>query len=141
MELARVLLTLSATLVIIGCTERQIHAAGASGPIAWQVTDFRIVARSVQGTPRDLYTFTLVLQETQGTALTFRQVVSRLTHPSIPTLPTGNPGSFARMENCASPFPSPYVPPTPVSMRQPWLPGPSTSPSLAPTSGNNSSAW
>jgi predicted aspartyl protease len=85
--LARVLLTLSAALVVIGCTERQVHVTGASGPIAWQVTDFRIVARSVQGTPRDLYTFTLVLQETQGTALTFRQVVSRLTHPSIPTLP------------------------------------------------------
>jgi len=61
--------------------------AGVSGPIIWQVTDFRIVARSVQGTPRDLYTFTLVLQETQGIALTFQQVVSRLTHPSIPTLP------------------------------------------------------
>ncbi len=45
------------------------------------------VSSSVQGTPRDLYTFTLVLQETQGTTLTFRQVVSRLTHPSIPTLP------------------------------------------------------
>ena len=64
-----------------------VHITGASGTIAWQVTDFRIVARSVQGTPRDLYTFTLVLQETQGSALTFRQVVSRLTHPSIPTLP------------------------------------------------------
>jgi len=60
---------------------------GASGPIVWQVTDFRIVARSVQGIPRALYTFTLVIQETQGTAMTFQQVVSRLTHPSISTLP------------------------------------------------------
>lgn len=86
-SLTCVLLTLSAALVVIGCTERQIHVNGASGPLVWQVTDFRIVARSVQGTPRNLYAFTLVLQETQGTALTFRQVVSRLTHPSIPTLP------------------------------------------------------
>jgi len=85
--LARGLFMLSVALVVTGCTERQVHVTGASGPIAWQVTDFRIVVRSVQGTPRDLYTFTLVLQETQGTALTFRQVVSRLTHPSIPTLP------------------------------------------------------
>ena len=85
--LVRVLLTLSAALVVTGCTERQIHVTGASGPLAWQVTDCRIVARSVQGTPRDVHTFTLVLQETQGTTLTFRQVVSRLTHPSIPTLP------------------------------------------------------
>jgi clan AA aspartic protease (TIGR02281 family) len=85
--LARVLLTFSAALIIAGCAERQIHVTGASGPVAWQVTDFRIVTRSMQGTPRDLYTFTLVLQETQGTALTFQQVVSRLTHPSIPTLP------------------------------------------------------
>ena len=51
-SLARVLLTLSAALVVIGCTEHQVHVTGASGPIAWQVTDFRIVARSVQGTPR-----------------------------------------------------------------------------------------
>src|SRR5215472_1852760 len=85
--LVRVLLMLGAVLVVTGCPEHQAHVTGASGPIAWQVTDFRIVVRSVQGTPRDLYTFTLVLQETQGIALTFRQVVSRLTHPSIPTLP------------------------------------------------------
>ena len=84
--LARVLLTLSAALIVIRCTERQGHVTVASGPIAWQVTDFCIVARSVQGTPRDLYTFTLALPETRGTALMFRQVVSRLTHPSIPTL-------------------------------------------------------
>ena len=89
--LAPVLLTLAAALVVTGCTERQVRVTGASGPIAWQVTDFRIVARSVQGTPRDLYTFTLVLQETQGTAITFQHVVSRLTHPSIPTLPQQSP--------------------------------------------------
>jgi clan AA aspartic protease (TIGR02281 family) len=86
-SLARVLLTLSAALIITGCTERQVHVTGVSGAIVWQVTDFRIVERSVQGTPRALYTFTLVLQETQGTAMAFQQVVSRLTHPSIPTLP------------------------------------------------------
>src|SRR5215831_17316437 len=85
--LVRVLLTLWAVLVVTGCPERQAHVTGVSGPIVWQVTDFRIVARSVQGTPRDLYSFTLVLQETQGTTITFQQVVSRLTHPSIPTVP------------------------------------------------------
>jgi hypothetical protein len=51
----RVLLTLSAALVVTGCTERQVHVTGVSGSIVWQVTDFRIVARSVQGTPRDEY--------------------------------------------------------------------------------------
>ena len=49
----RVLLTLSASLVVTGCTERQVHVTGVSGSIVWQVTDFRIVARSVQGTPRE----------------------------------------------------------------------------------------
>jgi hypothetical protein len=82
------LLKLSAALVVIaGCTERQVRVTGVSGPIIWHVTDFRIVERSVQGAPRALYTFTLVLQETQETAMTFRQAVSRLTHPFIPTLP------------------------------------------------------
>jgi len=51
--LVRVLLTPSASLVVTGCTERQVHVTGVSGPIVWQVTDFRIVARSVQGTPRE----------------------------------------------------------------------------------------
>ena len=64
--LARVLLTLAAVLGVTGCTERQVHVTGASGPIAWQVTDFRIVARSVQGTPRDLYTFMLVCKKPKG---------------------------------------------------------------------------
>ena len=41
--LVRVLLTLSASLVVTGCTERQVHVTGVSGPIVWQVTDFRIV--------------------------------------------------------------------------------------------------
>ena len=60
------LLTLSATLVIAGCAERQVHVTGVSGPIVWQVTDFRIVTRSVQGTPRDLYTFMLVCKKPKG---------------------------------------------------------------------------
>ena len=34
--LVRVLLTLSASLVVTGCTERQVHVTGVSGPIVWQ---------------------------------------------------------------------------------------------------------
>jgi hypothetical protein len=63
---ARGLLTLGVTLASIGCAA---SLAGRSGPIAWQATDLRMVERSVEGTTRDLYTLTLVLQETQGSEI------------------------------------------------------------------------
>jgi predicted aspartyl protease len=87
--LGGVLLTLAAMLGMTACATRAELSteAGASGPVAWQVTDFRLVERSLDGTGRDFYAFTLVLNETQGTTLTFRHLVSRLRHPSIATVP------------------------------------------------------
>lgn len=94
-RLAYVLLTLAAALYLIACAVRPGQVTGVSGPVTWQVTDFGIVERSVDGAARAFYVFTLVLHETQGTALTFRQVVSRLAHPSIPTVPQQAPVRWA----------------------------------------------
>lgn len=78
---------LGVALSLAGCAGRQAALTGMSGPVTWQVTDFRLVERAVQGTTRDLYAFTLVLEERQGLGLTFTQVVSVLSHPHIPTVP------------------------------------------------------
>lgn len=94
-HLARGLLMLAAALYVTACAARSAHLAGVSGPVAWQVTDVRLVERWVDGTARDFYSFTLVLNETAGTALTFQQVVSRLRHPSIPTVPQQAPVRWA----------------------------------------------
>jgi hypothetical protein len=57
-------------VVITGCaTYWRAHTEGTSGPIAWYITDAKSVSDPV--TERSAYSFVLVLQETQGTALTF----------------------------------------------------------------------
>jgi hypothetical protein len=57
-------------VVIAGCAAYwQAHTEGTSGPIAWYIADARSAADPVG--ERYAYAFVLVLQETQGTALTF----------------------------------------------------------------------
>ena len=56
--------------VITGCAAYwQAHTEGTSGPIAWHITDAKSAADRVG--ERSAYSFILVLQETQGTPLTF----------------------------------------------------------------------
>ena len=57
-------------IVIAGCAAYwQAHTEGTSGPIAWHITDARSESNRVE--ERYAYAFVLVLQETQGTAITF----------------------------------------------------------------------
>ena len=57
-------------VVLAGCaTYWQAHTTGTSGPIAWSIADAQSAADRVG--ERYAYTFVLVLQETQGTPLTF----------------------------------------------------------------------
>ena len=57
-------------VVLVGCAAYwQGHTAGTSGPIAWHITEAKAAADRVG--ERSAYSFILVLQETQGTALTF----------------------------------------------------------------------
>ncbi len=56
--------------VIAGCAAYwQAHTEGTSGPIAWYIADARSAADPVG--ERYAYAFVLVLQDTQGTPLTF----------------------------------------------------------------------
>ena len=57
-------------VVIAGCAGYwKAHTEGTSGPIAWSITDAKAAADRVG--ERYAYAFVLVLQETQGTPLTF----------------------------------------------------------------------
>ena len=56
--------------IMAGCAAYwQAHTEGTSGPIAWYIADAKSAADRVG--ERYAYAFVLVLQETQGTALTF----------------------------------------------------------------------
>lgn len=58
---------------------------GVSGPIAWEATDFRVVERSASGAIRDIYAFTLVLQETHGTEITLTHMEQTVSQPGVHT--------------------------------------------------------
>src|SRR5262245_40868854 len=78
--LTSMLLAWSTALLLSGCA---MYLRGVSGPVAWQATDLRVVERSVAGAERDIYAFTLVLEETQGTALTFTQMEYTISQPGV----------------------------------------------------------
>jgi clan AA aspartic protease (TIGR02281 family) len=79
-RLTLILLGLSVVLALTGCAAT---LTGVSGPVDWQVTDLRVVERSVDGMARDLYAFTLVLNETQGRALTLTQLEQTVSQPGV----------------------------------------------------------
>src|SRR5262245_22948513 len=82
--MSRMLFALGLSMVVASCASLGMRTAGVSGPIAWRATDLKIQAvgeaAGVLGgrTQQEVYSFTLVLQETQGTALTFTKVAYRI---------------------------------------------------------------
>jgi hypothetical protein len=82
--MSRPLFTLLLGMVVTSCASLGMRTEGVSGPIAWRATDLKIQAvgeaAGVIGisVSREAYSFTLVLQETQGTALTFTKVAYRI---------------------------------------------------------------
>lgn len=82
-EIASVLLVLGMSLVITGCAALGARLSGVSGPIAWHATDLRVVERDVAGAKRDLYAFTLVLEEIQGTAVTLTHAAYTISQPGV----------------------------------------------------------
>ena len=65
------LLAVCLSVMITGCAAFSLRPYLASGHpgVAWQATDFRVMARTVDAAERKLYTFTLVLEETQGSSI------------------------------------------------------------------------
>ena len=87
--MARPLFTLLLGVVVTGCASLGVRTEGVSGPITWRATDLKIQAVGeapgfVGKAQQEVYSFTLVLQETQGTAITFTKMAYTLY--SSPTL-------------------------------------------------------
>lgn len=82
--MSHLLFALLLGMVVTSCASLGMRTEGVSGPIAWHATDFKIQAvgeaAGVLGRPtqQEVYAFTLVLQETQGTALTFTKMAYRV---------------------------------------------------------------
>ena len=80
----RPLFALLLVMVVTSCASLGMRTEGVSGPIAWRATDLKIQAvgeaAGVVGRPvqQEVYSFTLILQETQGTALTFTKIEYRI---------------------------------------------------------------
>ena len=72
----RLLLAVLLGVVIAGCAGYwQAHTEGTSGSIAWYITDAKSDANLRE--ERYAYAFVLVLQETQGTPITFTTMTYR----------------------------------------------------------------
>lgn len=83
------LLAVCLSVMIMGCAAfgARPQLAGGHPGVAWQATDFRVMARTVDKAERELYTFTLVLEETQGSSITFTQLEHTIYHPGIDLIP------------------------------------------------------
>ena len=78
------LCTLLLGLEVTGCVSMGEHTHGVSGPVAWRATDVQWQAYAFGR--QQTYFFTLVLQESQGTAITFTKLTAVL-HNAADSLP------------------------------------------------------
>ena len=85
--LGAALLAVCVTIMLTACTTPSPRRDAEPAPIAWQATDFRVITRTVDGVERTLYTFMLVLEETQGSGITLTQLDSTTYHPGFAVLP------------------------------------------------------
>ena len=75
-------------VVIAGCAAVGVQTEGVSGPIAWRATDCKVQAIAgdtgviIGREGREVYACTLILQETQGTAITFTNLAYTMTATS-----------------------------------------------------------
>ena len=65
--------------ILTGCATMTYQLEGTSGPVKWRVADKRIVRKIIGSDTgsrgmHDVYMFTLILQETQGTPIVFTQM-------------------------------------------------------------------
>lgn len=82
-----VLLALGMHLVLTACTTLSPRPDAEPASIVWQATDFRVLTRTINGVERTLYTFMLVLEETQGSEITLTQLDYTTSHPGFDLLP------------------------------------------------------
>lgn len=100
--MARTLFALLLGVVVTGCASLGVRTEGVSGPIAWRATDLKVQAVGeapgfigVGRAAQEVYSFTLVLQETQGTAITFTKVAYTIdSGPALLPFSSEQPGHW-----------------------------------------------
>lgn len=73
-SIARLLLVVSFLLWVVGCASAGVRTEGATGPVAWQATDFKLAETTVNNQPGERYSFVLLLKETHGIGITFTEL-------------------------------------------------------------------
>jgi hypothetical protein len=79
--MARVFLALLLGVSVAGCATLKSGTEGASGPLSWYITDPKRTEVTIQEGavyPHGVYSFTLVLKEDQGKAVTFTHRKDRI---------------------------------------------------------------
>ncbi len=87
--MARVSVVVLLSVILAGCASVGFRTEGVSGPVAWHATDLRVVpytpAQDSEGSVRERYEWTVVLQETQGTGITFTHSAWSIYEPGLST--------------------------------------------------------
>jgi hypothetical protein len=86
-SLGAALLAVCVNIVLTACTTPSPRRDAKPAPIVWQATDFRVITRTVHGAERTLYTFMLVLEETQGSGITLTQLDYTTYPPGFAVIP------------------------------------------------------
>ena len=71
------LMTVLLSLVVVSCATIGARTNGTSGSVVWQAIDLHLAPPSFLE-KRETYSFTLVLRETQGRAITFTQLNAKV---------------------------------------------------------------
>jgi predicted aspartyl protease len=85
--LGAALLAVCVPIVLTACTTLSPRLDAEPASIAWHATDFRVITRTIDGVERTLYTFMLVLEETQGSGITLTQLDYTTHYPGFALLP------------------------------------------------------
>src|SRR5262245_25044024 len=86
-SLGAALLAVCVTIVLTACTTPSPCRDAEPVPMVCQATDFRVITRTVDGAERTLYTFMLVLEETEGSGITLTQLDHTTYHPGFAGIP------------------------------------------------------
>lgn len=74
------LVILLMSVAMAGCTTMGLRTSGVTGPVSWQATELQWQPEVFE--TQEIYTFTLVLHETQGTDMLFTKIHAILRNAS-----------------------------------------------------------
>lgn len=78
-----------ALMVAAGCAALGPRTEGVAGAVSWKAEDLELVQRSINQSSRWSYSFSLVVRETRGVAITFNEIRTAVYQPGTsPWSPT-----------------------------------------------------